>query len=256
MTVLITGATAGFGKATALLFAEKGYDLIITGRRNEKLQEMKNEIHTSTGLSVTKPKVLTLCFDIRKLEEVKKAVESIPEEFKKIDILVNNAGLAAGASLLHEGNIDDWERMIDTNIKGLLYMTRMIAPLMVKEKKGHIINVGSVAGKEVYPNGNVYCATKFAVDALNKAMRIELVAYGIKVGSINPGMAETEFSIVRFAGDEERAKKVYEGITPLSAADIAETIYWMASRPAHVNINDIVIMATAQASTTIAVRNT
>jgi 3-hydroxy acid dehydrogenase / malonic semialdehyde reductase len=249
MIAFITGATAGFGKATALLFAEKGYDLVITGRRKERLDELKAEIEKKFST-----KVVALCFDIRKSGEVAKAIESLPAEFKKIDVLINNAGLAAGSSPIHEGNIDDWERMIDTNVKGLLYMTRIVAPLMIEAKRGHIINVGSVAGKEVYPNGNVYCASKFAVDALNKAMRIELVNYGIKVSSINPGMAETEFSIVRFGGDEARAKKVYEGIKPLSAEDIAETIYWIASRPPHVNINEIVIMATAQASTTIAVR--
>jgi NADP-dependent 3-hydroxy acid dehydrogenase YdfG len=255
MTILITGATAGFGKATAILFAQKGYNLIITGRRNEKLQELKKEIESlaSTALGKT-TKVLTLCFDVRKLDEVKNAIESIPNDFKKIDILVNNAGLAAGLSTVQDGNIDDWERMIDTNIKGLLYMTRTIAPLMVNQKSGHIINIGSIAGKEVYPNGNVYCASKFAVDALNKGMRMDLVSHGIKVTSINPGMAETEFSVVRFAGDEERAKKVYDGLTPLSAQDIAETIYWVATRPAHVNINELVIMPTAQASSTVSYR--
>jgi 3-hydroxy acid dehydrogenase/malonic semialdehyde reductase len=249
MIALVTGATAGFGKATAILFAEKGYDVIITGRRNELLDELKKEIENKFGR-----KVLSLCFDVRKLTEVKKAIESIPDKFKIIDVLINNAGLAAGASPLHEANIDDWEQMIDTNIKGLLYVTRLIAPLMINEKKGHIINIGSIAGKEVYANGNVYCATKFAVDALNKAMRMELVQYGIKVGSINPGMAETEFSIVRFAGNKERAKKVYEGVNALSALDVAETIYWMASRPAHVNINEITIMPTQQANTVVTIR--
>ncbi len=201
-----------------------------------------------------KVRVLSVPFDVRKLSEVEKAISSLPAEWKKIDVLVNNAGLAAGLHSIQEGNIDDWERMIDTNVKGLLYVTRLVAPLMIERKKGHIINVGSIAGKEVYPNGNVYCATKFAVDALNKGMRMDLVQHGIKVSSINPGMAETEFSIVRFGGDEERAKNVYKGLVPLSAEDIAETIYWMASRPAHVNINELVIMPTAQASSTVSVR--
>lgn len=249
MIALITGATAGFGKATALLLAEKGYDVIITGRRAERLEELKKEIEARH-----KRKVIALCFDVRKLKEVQQAIGSLPEEFKKIDVLVNNAGLAAGLAPVHEGNIDDWDRMIDTNVKGLLYVTRTVAPLMVKEKKGHIVNVGSIAGKEVYPNGNVYCGSKFAVDALNKGMRLDLVQHGIKVSSINPGMAETEFSIVRFAGDEERAKSVYKGLQALSAEDIAETIYWMISRPAHVNINELVIMPAAQASSTVAVR--
>ena len=249
-TVFITGATAGFGRATALLFAENGYDVVITGRRNEKLQALKAEIEKKYAR-----KVEALCFDVRNLTEVKTAIENLPANFKNIDILINNAGLAAGVSPINEGNTDDWERMIDTNIKGLLYVTRCIAPLMVNQKHGHIINVGSATGKEVYPNGNVYCGTKFAVDALNKAMRIDLVSHNIKVSAIHPGMAETEFSIVRFAGDEEKAKNVYKGLTPLSAEDIAETIYWMATRPKHVNINELSIMATQQASATIAVRN-
>ena len=248
MLVLITGATSGIGKSTAELFAKNGYDLIITGRRSDRLQEVKQDLEK---LGV---KVLTLCFDIRKLNEVKVAIASIPSEMKQIDILVNNAGLASGLSTIQDGDIDDWEKMIDTNVKGLLYITREIAPLMVESKKGHIINIGSIAGKEVYANGNVYCATKHAVDALNKGMRIDLLPHGIKVTSINPGMIETEFSVVRFHGDEERAKKVYEGINPLTPEDIAETIYWTASRPAHVNINELIIMPTAQASATNTIR--
>ena len=249
MIAFITGTTAGFGKATAILFAKNGYDVIINGRRNERLDLLQKEISDTY-----KVRVLSVPFDVRKLSEVEKAISSLPAEWKKIDVLVNNAGLAAGLHSIQEGNIDDWERMIDTNVKGLLYVTRLVAPLMIERKKGHIINVGSIAGKEVYPNGNVYCATKFAVDALNKGMRMDLVQHGIKVSSINPGMAETEFSIVRFGGDEERAKNVYKGLVPLSAEDIAETIYWMASRPAHVNINELVIMPTAQASSTVSVR--
>lgn len=248
MLVLITGATSGIGKATAEIFAKNGYDLIITGRREDRLVSVKKDLEKS-GVKVT-----TLCFDIRDLKQVKGALASVASEIKKLDILINNAGLAAGASTIQAGDINDWERMIDTNIKGLLYITREIAPLMIESNKGHIINLGSVAGKEVYPNGNVYCATKFAVDALNKAMRLELLPHNIKVTSINPGMVETEFSIVRFQGDEDRAKKVYEGLQPLTAQDIAETVYWTATRPAHVNINELIIMPTAQANTTTAIR--
>lgn len=248
MLVLITGATSGIGKSTAELFAKHGYDLIITGRRSDRLQSVKQDLE-KLGVSV-----LTLCFDIRKLNELRAAIASIPSEMKQIDILVNNAGLASGLSTLQDGDIDDWEKMIDTNVKGLLYITREIAPLMVESKKGHIINIGSIAGKEVYPNGNVYCATKHAVDALNKGMRIDLLPHGIKVTSINPGMIETEFSVVRFHGDEERAKKVYEGLNPLTPEDIAETIYWTATRPAHVNINELTIMPTSQATATNTIR--
>ena len=249
MIALITGATAGFGKATAELFAKKGFHLIITGRRKERLLDLQQRLQKEHAVHV-----LPLCFDVCKFYEVKKAVESIPDNFRPIDLLVNNAGLAAGLATIQEGNVEDWDRMIDTNVKGLLYMTRCVAPLMIQSGKGHIINVGSIAGKEVYPNGNVYCGTKFAVDALNKGMRMDLVAHGIKVSSVNPGMAETEFSIVRFNGDEERAKNVYKGVNPLKAEDIAETIFWIYSRPAHVNINELVIMPTRQASSTITIR--
>jgi len=249
MIALITGATAGFGKATAELFAKNGYDLIITGRRTERLNEI-----SKTLTEKYKAKILCLSFDIRKLSEVEKAIDSLDDNWKKIDILVNNAGLASGLSSIQEGNIDDWEKMIDTNVKGLLYVTRKISPLMIQNGKGHIINIGSIAGKEVYANGNVYCATKHAVDALNKAMRIDLLPHGIKVTAINPGMAETEFSLVRFHGDDEKAKKVYLGFQPLKAEDIAETIYWVATRPAHVNINDMVIMPATQANSTTNIR--
>lgn len=248
-TIFITGATAGFGRATALIFAQNGYDVIINGRRKDRLDELQREIE-----SKYKVRVLPIPFDVRKLDEVKKAIEGLNAEWRKIDVLVNNAGLAAGLHAIQDGNIDHWERMIDTNVKGLLYVTRLVAPLMIEQQKGHIINVGSIAGKEVYPNGNVYCATKFAVDALNKGMRFDLLQHGIKVSSVNPGMAETEFSIVRFDGDEVRAKNVYKGIEALQAEDIAETIYWMASRPAHVNINELIIMPAAQASATVAIR--
>ncbi len=249
MIAFITGATAGIGRATAQEFAAKGYNLIITGRRKERLDALKQELE-----STHKVRVLGLCFDIREEQEVKQAIEGLPEELKAIDVLVNNAGLAAGLAPIQEGQIGHWERMIDTNIKGLLYITRYVCNLMVPRKKGHIINVGSIAGKEVYANGNVYCATKHAVDALNKGMRIDLLPHHIRVSAVHPGMVETEFSIVRYDGDVERAKKVYEGLVPLRAEDVAETIYWMASRPAHVNISDVIITPTIQANATTVLR--
>ena len=245
----ITGATAGIGKASAELFAKNGYNIIITGRRKERLDEFSQYLK-----STYKVDVLGLNFDVRNLNEVETVVSSIPDNWKNINVLLNNAGLAAGLSTIQEGNINDWERMIDTNIKGLIYMTRNIAPIMVKNGYGHIINIGSIAGKEVYANGNVYCATKHAVDALSKGMRIDLLPHNIKVTAINPGMVETEFSIVRFNGDEERAKNVYKGLQPLLPEDIAETVYWVATRPAHVNINDIIIMPTVQANSTTTLR--
>ncbi len=250
MLVLITGATSGIGKSTAELFAKNGHDLIITGRREDRLKELRSLLEKDFKIKVT-----TLCFDIRKLNEVEKAINSLSVENKKLDVLVNNAGLAAGLSAIQNGNIDHWERMIDTNVKGLLYISRAVSNLMIENKKGHIINIGSIAGKEVYANGNVYCATKHAVDALNKGMRIDLLPHNIKVTAVNPGMVETEFSIVRFDGDEEKAKKVYQGLQPLTPQDIAETILWVATRPAHVNINDIVIMPTVQATATNVIRN-
>ena len=249
MIAFITGATAGIGKATAEIFAKNGYNIIITGRRKERLDEFSSYLK-----STYKVDVLTLNFDVRKLKEVETAVNSIPAEWKNINALVNNAGLAVGLSTIQEGDLDDWERMIDTNIKGLLYVTRTIAPIMIANNSGHIINIGSIAGKEVYANGNVYCATKHAVDALSKSMRIDMLPHNIKVTAINPGMVETEFSIVRFKGDEDRARKPYLGIEPLKAEDIAETIYWCASRPAHVNINDIIITPTVQANATTTFR--
>ncbi|MBK6984373.1 MAG: SDR family oxidoreductase [Bacteroidetes bacterium] len=249
MIALITGATSGIGKSTALEFAKHGYNLIITGRRQERLAELKSALVKDFKINV-----LELCFDVRDEKQVADAINSIPSDFKAIDVLVNNAGLAAGLSTIQDGKINHWEQMIDTNIKGLLYVTKHISQIMIQNKKGHIINIGSIAGKEVYANGNVYCATKHAVDALNKGMRIDLLPHGIKVSAVNPGMVETEFSIVRFDGDEERAKKVYENIVPLKPEDIAETIYWMASRPAHVNINDILIMPTIQANSTTVLR--
>ena len=239
---LITGATSGIGEATALILAQNSFDLILTGRRSERLQKLKEEI-----LKKNQCRVEILCFDIRNKEETASAIESLPDEMKNIDVLINNAGLAAGLDPIHEGNLDDWEQMIDTNVKGLLYITRLISPIMVKRNSGHIVNLSSVAGREAYASGNVYCATKFAVQALTQGMRIDLVKHGIKVSSIAPGAVETEFSVVRFKGDEERADNVYKGFTPLYAEDIAETILFMVTRPAHVNIDDVLIMPTAQA---------
>lgn len=250
MIALITGATSGIGKSTAMEFAKHNYNLIITGRRNDRLLELKKLLEENYKI-----KVHAVCFDIRKLNEVEAAIANLPNEFKAIDVLVNNAGLAAGLAPIQDGNVDHWERMIDTNIKGLLYVTKCVSKLMIERKKGHIINVGSIAGKESYANGNVYCGTKHAVDALNKGMRIDLLPYNIKVSAVNPGMVETEFSIVRFDGDEARAKKVYEGIEPLRPEDIAETIFWISNRPAHVNINDVIIMPAAQANSTTVKRN-
>lgn len=249
MIAFITGATAGIGKATAEIFAKNGYHLIITGRRKERLDELAAHLKTKFSIDV-----LTLHFDVRNIQEVQAAVDSIPEKWRKFNVLVNNAGLAVGLNSIQEGVLDDWERMIDTNVKGLLYITRTLAPLMIANGSGHIVNLGSIAGKEVYANGNVYCATKHAVDALSKSMRIDLLPHHIKVTAIHPGMVETEFSIVRFKGDEQRAQSVYKGLQPLTAQDIAETIYWTASRPAHVNINDIVIMPTVQANATTVLR--
>jgi NADP-dependent 3-hydroxy acid dehydrogenase YdfG len=241
--ILITGATSGFGKAIALRFAQEGNKLIITGRRKERLDDLANSLRNDYKVDV-----LPLCFDVRKQNEVKKSITSLPEEWKNIDILVNNAGLAVGMNPIQEGVIDDWDRMIDTNVKGLLYMTRFVSPLMVERKKGHIINIGSIAGKEVYPMGNVYCGSKFAVDAITKGTRIDLIQHNIKVTQVAPGAANTEFSLVRFKGDQQRADSVYNGFTPLKAEDIAAAVYYVTTLPEHVNINDLVIMPTAQAS--------
>jgi NADP-dependent 3-hydroxy acid dehydrogenase YdfG len=243
-TILITGATSGFGKAIAEKFAQNGDSLIITGRRKELLINVAKDLITTYNIEV-----LPLCFDVRKPEEVKNAIESLQDKWKSIDVLVNNAGLAVGLHPIHEGVIDDWERMIDTNVKGLLYITRAVSPLMVERKQGHIINIGSVAGKEVYANGNVYCASKFAVDAINRSMRIDLLPYNIKVTQILPGAAETEFALVRFKGDKQKADNVYKGFTPLTAVDVADAVYYVTTLPAHVNVNDLVLMPTAQAST-------
>jgi NADP-dependent 3-hydroxy acid dehydrogenase YdfG len=245
--VLITGATSGFGEACAHIFAENGWNLIITGRRAERLEKIKSKLIERYSC-----KVLTLNFDVCIEKDVKTAIDSIPVDFKKsIKILINNAGLAVGRGPIQDGLTDDWNRMIDTNIKGLLYVSHAVIPLLIQNTEGHIFNIGSIAGKEVYPGGNVYCASKHAVDALSKSMRIDLVEHGIKVTNIAPGAAETEFSLVRFKGNETTAKSVYEGFDPLMAKDIAETIYFVATRPKHVTINDLVIMPTAQASATV-----
>ncbi|HUX55649.1 MAG TPA: SDR family oxidoreductase [Bacteroidales bacterium] len=241
-TIMITGATSGFGKATAVRFAKNGYNIIITGRRKERLNILENEL-----LSHGKIKVIALNFDVRQKDEVASVIGNLPAEWKKIDILVNNAGLAVGLGHIDKGDIDDWDRMIDTNVKGLLYVTKAVAPLMVDRGKGHIINIGSIAGKEPYENGNVYCASKFAVDALSKSMRIDLLKNNIKVTHIAPGMAETEFSLVRFKGDSEKADSVYKGFDALTSDDIADAIYYCATLPAHVCINDLVITPTQQA---------
>lgn len=245
--VFITGATSGFGEACSHIFAQNSWNLILTGRRQDRLEKLANYLTTEYKI-----KVETLNFDVRALQDVNISIESLSMEIKSnIEILINNAGLAVGRGPIDTGIIDDWERMIDTNIKGLLYITKAIVPFLKQNKKGHIFNIGSIAGKEVYPGGNVYCATKHAVDALSKAMRIDLVEYSIKVTNIAPGAADTEFSLVRFKGDKETAESVYHGFNPLVAQDIAETIYFVASRPQHVTINDLVIMPTAQASAAV-----
>ena len=242
-TVLVTGATAGFGKAIAFKFASEGNRVIITGRRNERLNELVEEIQNKYEVEA-----LGLCFDVRSEDQVISAIESIPENWKNIDILVNNAGLASGLDPIQTGSTEDWDKMIDTNVKGLLYVSSAIIPLLMAQKKGHIINIGSTAGKEVYPSGNVYCASKHAVDAITKGMRIDLLQHGIKVTQIAPGAAETEFSIVRFHGDEQRAKDAYNGYQPMTAEDIAELVYYSTTLPAHLCINDLVVTSLAQAN--------
>ncbi len=221
---LITGATSGIGKACAFRFAQNGFDLIITGRRNDRLETLKKELESKYPI-----KVLTLNFDVRNSESIQKAIDNLEPKWKKTDVLVNNAGLALDLKPVNEGDPDDWDTMIDTNIKGLLYMSKIVSKMMIENGSGHIINIGSIAGREVYPNGNVYCATKHAVDALTKAMRIDLFKHNIKVTQIAPGAVETEFSEVRFKGDKERAQKVYEGYEALKAEDVAEAVYYVAT---------------------------
>ena len=242
----ITGATSGFGEATARVLSQNGYSLILMARRQDRLEKLKGE------LSSEKCTVIIIQTDVRNENDVLTSVNSLPNEVKSnIHILVNNAGLAVGRGPIESGITDDWERMIDTNIKGLLYVTKAVVPFLIANKSGHIVNIASIAGKEVYPGGNVYCATKHAVDALSRSMRIDLVQYGIKVTNIAPGAAETEFSIVRFKGNSETANSVYNGYEPLVAQDIAETILFVVTRPAHVTINDLTIMPTAQASASV-----
>lgn len=241
--VFITGATSGIGKACAEKFGSAGYNIIINGRRKDRLTEVKNSLEKEYGI-----KVFETVFDVQNREEVFNAINSFPEEWKAIDILINNAGLALGRDYFDEADLDDWDTMLHTNVNGLLYVSKAVVPFMTKRKSGHIINLGSVAGKEMYEKGNVYCASKAAVDAISKTMRIDLLQHRIKVTAIHPGAVETEFAIVRFKGDANKASDTYKGFTPLTAADIAETIYYTASLPEHVCINDLVITAIAQAN--------
>jgi 3-hydroxy acid dehydrogenase / malonic semialdehyde reductase len=243
---MITGATSGIGEACAWKFGSNGCDLILTGRRQERLEALAQALREAHGVQV-----YTLVFDVRVRAEVLSAWESLPEGWRNVAILINNAGLAAGKEPLHEGNIDDWDEMIDANVKGLLYVSRAVLPTMVAAGKGHVINMGSVAGREVYPGGNVYCASKFAVEGLSRALRMDLAPHNIKVTTISPGLVETEFSLVRFKGDEAKAAAVYQGIDPLTAADIAESVWFAASQPANVCINDINITCTAQGSASV-----
>ena len=243
-TALITGATSGIGLATARLLAKNNFNLILTGRRNDRLLLLQEEIRKNT-----ESKVFCLNFDISSFHETESALRELPEEWQKIDILINNAGLALGLNAINEGAIADWEQMLDTNIKGLLYITRLVSPAMVERRSGHIVNISSIAGKETYKMGNVYCASKHAVQALTQGMRLDLLPYGIKVSSVCPGAVETEFSEIRFKGDKPKANNVYEGFSPLLAEDIAETILFILTRPSHVNIDDVLIMPTAQAFT-------
>jgi len=243
-TVFITGATSGIGKATAELFAKHNFKLVLCGRRIEKLNSLQRKLSEFT-------QVHTLQFDVRNQKDVQKAIESIPDAFNKIDVLINNAGNAHGLNPIQEGSLEDWDAMIDGNVKGLLYVSKAIIPKMIAQNKGFIVNIGSIAGKEVYPNGNVYCASKFAVDALNKGMRIDLNKHNIRVSAIHPGAVETEFSEVRFKGDVNRAEQVYQGYKALQAEDIADIIHFVVTRPYHVNIEDLIVYPTAQATATI-----
>lgn len=243
-TVLITGATSGIGKATAQILARNNYKVVLCGRRTDRLEELQKELSAFT-------EVHSLAFDVRNKEEVLEKIGSLPNDFSTIDVLINNAGNAHGLDPIQNGDLDDWDAMIDINVKGLLYVSKAIIPQMVERQSGHIINIGSTAAKEVYPNGNVYCGSKHAVDAITAGMRIDLNPFGIRVGGIHPGMVVTEFSEVRFKGDVERAANVYKGFDPLQAEDIADIIHFVVSRPYHVNIADLVVMSTAQASSTI-----
>ena len=243
-TALITGASSGIGMAAAIVLARNGINLILCGRRQERLDALKNELDSFCNIH-------TLNFDVRDKKKVFLKIKSLPKVFSTIDVLINNAGNAHGLDNIQEGNLEDWDAMIDINVKGLLYVSKAVLPTMLLSQSGHIINIGSTAGKEVYPKGNVYCASKYAVDAINQGMRIDLNGKGIKVGAINPGMVATEFSEVRFKGDTQKATKIYQGFTPLQAKDIAEIIWFTVTRPAHVNIADLTVMALDQASSTI-----
>jgi 3-hydroxy acid dehydrogenase/malonic semialdehyde reductase len=247
-TALVTGATSGIGKATAQILAKNNYKIILCGRREDRLNDLEKELSEFT-------EVHTLSFDVRDKKAVFDSINSIPEAFSTIDVLINNAGNAHGLDPIQKGDLDDWDAMIDINVKGLLYVSKAIIPQMIERKSGHIINIGSIAGKEVYPNGNVYCASKHAVDALNQAMRMDLNPYGIRVGAIHPGAVETEFSEVRFKGDVNKAANVYKGFEPLHPEDIADIIHFVVSRPYHVNIADLMVLPTAQASATILKRD-
>ncbi|TVZ52813.1 SDR family NAD(P)-dependent oxidoreductase [Dokdonia sp. Hel_I_53] len=248
MRALITGATSGIGKATAKRFAAEGIDLVLCGRRVAALEELKMELSTRVN-------VYTLDFDVRSNEDVQRAISIIPIELNQIDILINNAGNAHGLDPIEDGNVEDWDAMLDINVKGLLYVSKAIIPQMITRKKGHIINIGSTAGKEVYPNGNVYCGSKYAVDAITQGMRLDLNMHNIKVGAVNPGMVETNFSNIRFKGDEKRADTVYKGFDCLQPEDIADIIHFVVSRPYHVNIADLMVLSTAQASSTVVNKN-
>jgi 3-hydroxy acid dehydrogenase / malonic semialdehyde reductase len=244
----ITGATSGIGEATAILLASNNFDLILCGRRKDRLHALQTELEKLT-------RVTTLSFDVRNLSEVKNAIGSLQNEWKSIDVLINNAGNAHGLDPIQTGNTDDWDAMMDINVKGLLYVSREVIPGLIERGKGHIVNIGSIAGKEVYPNGNVYCASKHAVDAITNGMRMDLNPHGVKVTGIHPGLVETEFSVVRFKGDESRAAGVYKGIDPLTGKDIAELILFTITRPAHVVVADMIVLPTAQASATLVKRN-
>ena len=247
-TILITGATSGIGLAAAKKFANEKNQLILCGRRQHKLDQISKELSKST-------KVLSLCFNVSDKNEVNKLLEGLPKEFNSVDVLINNAGNAHGLDTIQDGSLDDWDNMFDSNVKGLLYVSRVVMPKMIKKQNGHIINIGSLAGREVYEKGNIYCATKHAVNAISKAMRIDLNKTGIKVSEINPGLVETDFSNVRFKGDSERAEKVYQGYKPLEAKDIADIIEFVINRPSHVNIADILVLPKAQATSSIINKN-
>ena len=246
---LITGATSGIGEACAYLFAREHYNLILTGRREDRLEKLAKKLNVKYNVEVA-----VSSFDVRDSKEVTENLEALPAKWKKVNVLINNAGLSQGLDPIQSGSFDDWDTMIDTNVKGLLYVSKVVSNWMIANKGGHIVNLGSIAGKEVYANGNVYCASKFAVDGINKSMRIDLLPHGIKVTAVHPGAVETEFSEVRFKGDKERARKVYDGFEPLVAEDVAETIWFAVSRPLNVNINELTIVPIAQANATTFLR--